>query len=305
MKDTASYFRPEVLNRIASLELRARHVVEGFLSGLHRSPYKGFSVEFADRREYVPGDDVRHMDWRFYAKTDRYFVKEYEVETNLRTYLLLDASASMRYPEHGDGRMNKWTYAATVAASLAYLLVLQQDGAGLLLFDSAVRSSFPVSSNRANLMRMVKMIERTEPAEETSMKRLFPYLAERLPKRSVVAVISDLLTDPTELIEGLERFRFNRHDVIVLHVLDRDELEFPFTDRTEFVGLENASLELRTDPQALRTAYLERVQAFIAQVRGACLNNNIDYALLSTADGIDVALTSFLANRMHRTRSRT
>lgn len=302
---TASCFQPEVLNRIAALELRARQVAEGFMAGLHRSPYKGFSVEFADRREYVPGDDVRHMDWRFYAKTDRFFIKEYEVETNLRTYLLLDASASMRYPEHDDGRMTKWAYAATVAASLAYLLVLQQDGAGLLLFDSAVRAQLPVSSSRVNLHRLVELIERTTPGEDTSTKRLFAYLADRLPRRSMIVIVSDLLTDPAELIEGLERFRFGRHDVLVLHVLDRDELEFPFTDRTEFVGLEGLHRELRTDPQALRQAYLERIQAFIAQVRGACLNHDIDYALLSTADSLDVSLTRFLANRMHRTRSRT
>jgi uncharacterized protein (DUF58 family) len=305
MADTTSYFHPEVLNKIHRLELRARHVVEGFLSGLHESPYKGFSVEFADHRAYVPGDDLRHIDWRVYAKADRLFIKEYEVETNLRTHILLDASASMRYPEHaGNGRMNKWTYAATLAASLAYLLVHQQDGAGLLLFDSEVRAQLPVSSNRVNLHRMVELIERHQPERATDTKVLFRYLAGHFPRRSMVVIISDLLTDVDAIVEGLQRFRFGRHDVLVLHVLDHDEIEFPFTDRTLFEGLEEAGLEVLTDPQALRSAYRERVQAFITQVRAACLNQQIDYALISTIDPLDVALVRFLADRMRWTRSR-
>ncbi len=300
-----NYFRPEVLNKIARLELRARHAVEGFLSGLHQSPYKGFSIEFADHREYVPGDDLRHIDWRVYGKADRYFIKEYEVETNLRTHILLDASASMRYPEHpGDDRMNKWNYAATLAVSLAYLLIQQQDGAGLILFDHAVRAQLPVSSNRAGLLRMVELIEQSAPAEETDTNALFTYFAEHLPRRSMVILISDLLTDADDLIAGLQRLRFARHDVLVLHVLDQDELEFPFTDRTLFEGLEQTDLELLTDPQALRTAYLERLQAFISRVQGACLNNHVDYAQISTTDGLDVALTRYLANRMHLTRAK-
>ncbi|HRX84710.1 MAG TPA: DUF58 domain-containing protein [Phycisphaerae bacterium] len=305
MAATTSYFHPEVLNKIRRLELRARHVVEGFLSGLHQSPYKGFSVEFADHRAYVPGDDLRHIDWRVYAKADRLFIKEYEVETNLRTYLLLDGSASMAYPEHPvDGRMTKWEYAATLAASLAYLLVQQQDGAGLMLFDSAVRTQLPVSSNRANLHRLVDVLERSRPEKNTDTKVLFRYLADQLPRRSMVIILSDLLTDVGELIEGLARFRFSRHDVLVLHVLDHDEIEFPFTDRTLFEGMEQTDLEVLTDPQALRSAYRQRVQEFITQVRGACLNQQIEYALVSTADPLDVALTRFLADRLRRTRSR-
>jgi len=294
-----------VLNKIRRLELRAQHVVEGFLSGLHKSPYKGFSIEFADRREYVPGDDLRHIDWRVYAKADRFVIKEYEVETNLRTHILLDGSASMRYPEHGGSeRMTKWTYASTLAASLAFLLVKQQDGAGLLLFDNEVRAQVPVSTSRVSLHNMVELIDAHEPRGETETKALFPFLAGQLPQRSMVIIISDLLTDVDDIIQGLQRFRFSRHDVLVLHVLDQDELEFPFTDRTLFEGLEEVDLELLTDPQALRSTYLERVQEFISKVRAACLNSRTDYALISTADPLDVALTRFLADRMHRTRSR-
>jgi uncharacterized protein (DUF58 family) len=305
MKDTASYFRPEVLNRISRLELRARHVVEGFLGGRHKSPYKGFSIEFADRREYVPGDDMRHIDWRLYAKADRFFIKEYEVETNLRAQILLDASGSMGYPEDARGdRMNKWTYAATLAASLAYLMIQQQDGAGLLLFDDAVREQVPISTSRAQLARITRLIEKTAPDARTETKALFRDLAEQLPARSMVVIISDLLTDENDLIDGLQRFRYRQHDLLVLHLLDQDEIEFPFTDRTLFEGIEDVDIELLTDPQSLRSAYLERLNAFISRVRSACLNNGIDYALISTADPLHVAMTRFLADRMHRTRSR-
>ncbi|NOX60305.1 MAG: DUF58 domain-containing protein [Planctomycetes bacterium] len=302
---TTNYFHPETLNKISRLELRARHVVEGFLGGLHRSPYRGFSIEFADHREYVPGDDLRHLDWRVYAKADRFYIKQYEVETNLRAYILLDASGSMRYPAHHvDDRMNKWNYAATLAASLAYLLVKQQDGAGLLLFDHEIRGQLPVSTNPAQLHNMVKLIEQTDPTESTDTKVLFRYLADQLPKRSMVVLISDLLTDLDDLKDGLERFRFGHHDVLVLHVLDKDELEFPFSDRTLFEGLESATDEILTDPQSLRAGYLERLRAFISEVQGICLNSRIDYAQISTADPLDVAISRFLANRMHRTRSK-
>lgn len=305
MTATANYFRPEVLNKLARLELRAQHVVEGFLSGLHQSPYKGFSIEFADHREYVPGDDVRHIDWRLHAKTDRYFIKEYEVETNLRTQLLLDCSGSMRYPEHASlDRMNKWTYAATLAASLAFLLVRQQDGAGLILFDNQVREQLPVSSNRAHLHTMVGAIESREPNEATDMGALFEHLAERIARRSMVVIISDLLTDVDQVINGLQRFRHNRHEVLLLHVMDHDELEFPFTDRTLFEGIEETDLEVLTDPQSLRSAYLERVDAFVGRIRGSCLNERIDYALVSTTDPIDTALVQFLSTRMRRNRAR-
>ncbi|HEY3245593.1 MAG TPA: DUF58 domain-containing protein [Phycisphaerae bacterium] len=305
MKSTNGYFRPEVLSKIARLELRAQHVVEGFVSGLHKSPYKGFSVEFADHREYTPGDDTRHIDWRVYAKADRYYIKEYEVETNLRTYLLLDCSKSMAYPEHpGTGRMTKWEYGATVAASLAHLLVYQQDGAGLMLFDSEVRDHLPVSANRASLASLAAVIERNAPERRTELKTLLPHIAERIPHRSLVVLISDLLTDVNDVLAGLQRFRFGRHDVLVLHVLDHDELEFPFSDRTLFEGMEQVGVEVMTDPQSLRRAYLEAVQGFISKIRSACLNHKVDYALLSTADPLDIALTRYLANRMHRLRSK-
>lgn len=308
MSDSANFFRPKVLSKMSRLELRARRAVEGFLSGMHKSPYKGFSVEFADYRQYVPGDDVRHLDWRAYAKTDRLVIKQYEVETNLRTHIVLDCSGSMAYPEEetkGESgeRMTKWEYAATVAACLGHLLLHQQDGVGLTLFDHAIRKQLPVSATRAALAGFIQTLEETFPAEKTDVKLLFNHLADQIPRRGLIVLISDLLTDFDDLVNGLQRFKFGQHDVLVLHVLHHDELEFPFTDHTLFEGMEAMNVEILTDPQSLRHSYLEAVGEFINRVRGTCLNHGIDYALMSTADPLDVALTRLLANRMRRARS--
>jgi len=305
MSEFAKYFRPEVLSKISRLELRARHVVEGFVSGMHKSPYKGYSVEFANHRPYVPGDDIRHLDWRVYAKADRFFIKEYEEETNMRVHLLLDCSGSMAYPAHpGTGRMTKWDYASTLAASLAHLLIYQQDGVGLTLFDSEVRRQLPVSTNRATLVDFTSAVEASDPRNKTDLKVLFHQLAGRIPRRGMVVILSDLLTNVDDVIRGLQRFRFGRHDVLVLHVLDHDELQFPFSDRTLFEGMEDVNLEVLTDPQSLRGSYLAALEAFLGKIRRACLDVKIDYALISTAESLDVALTTFLATRMHRQRAK-
>ncbi len=305
MSEFAKYFRPEVLSKISRLELRARHVVEGFVSGMHKSPYKGYSVEFANHRPYVPGDDIRHLDWRVYAKADRFFIKEYEEETNMRVHLLLDCSGSMAYPAHpGTGRMTKWDYASTLAASLAHLLIYQQDGVGLTLFDSEIRRQLPVSTNRATLVDFTNAVEASDPRNKTDLKVLFHQLAGRIPSRGMVVILSDLLTNVDDVIRGLQRFRFGRHDVLVLHVLDHDELQFPFSDRTLFEGMEDVNLEVLTDPQSLRGSYLAALEAFLGKIRRACLDVKIDYALISTAESLDVALTTFLATRMHRQRAK-
>ncbi|MGB0717514.1 MAG: DUF58 domain-containing protein [Phycisphaerae bacterium] len=306
MDRSEKYFQPEVLSKIASLELRARHVVEGFVSGMHKSPYKGFSVEFANHRSYVPGDDIRHIDWRVYAKADRFFIKEYEEETNMRVHLVLDGSGSMAYPEHpGTGRMTKWQYAATLAASIAHLLVYQQDAVGLTLFDTEIQKRLPVSTNRASLSALSEAIEQHTPEHATGLEASFLNLAAQIPRRGLVVVISDLLSKKEEVFAGLQRFRQAQQEVIVLHVLDHDELEFPFDDRTLFEGMEGVDREILTDPQSLRKNYLENVRRFIDDVRGMCLDSRIDYALMSTADPLDVSLTSFLAERMHRQHART
>lgn len=305
MSERAKYFQPEVLSKISRLELRARHVVEGFISGMHKSPYKGFSVEFANHRLYVPGDDIRHIDWRVYAKADRYFIKEYEEETNMRVHLLLDSSASMAYPEHPEtDRMTKWDYAATLTASLAHLSVHQGDGVGLTLFDSAVRQQLPVSSNRASLHALTEAVESNPPRDKTDLKMLFPRVASRFPRRGMVVIVSDLLARIEDIVNGLQQLRYSAHDVVVLHVLDHDELEFPFADRTLFEAMEEVDVEVLTDPQSLRSSYLAALNQHINGIRSTCLDHKIDYALISTAEGIDIALTTFLATRMRRQRAK-
>ncbi len=301
---SAKYFRPDVLTKIARLELRARHVVEGFVSGMHASPYRGFSVEFANHRPYVPGDDIRRIDWRVFAKSDRFFIKEYEEETNMRVHLLVDCSGSMAYPEHpGTGRMTKWEYAATVAASLAHLLVHQQDGVGLTVFDHRVRAQLPVSTRRASLTTLAETIETCRPRDATEMTNVFQHLAASLPRRGMVVILSDLLTKIEEIVLGLQRFRYRLHDVIVLHVLDHDELEFPFADRTLFEGMEQP-VEVLTDPQTLRQSYLDALHEFISSLRRSCLGQRIDYFLVNTADRLDLALTQVLTTRMRLRRAK-
>jgi uncharacterized protein (DUF58 family) len=314
MADSRKYLDPEILTRIGRLELRARAVVEGFVSGMHRSPYHGFSVEFAAHREYVPGDDIRHIDWQLFARGDRLYIKQYEEETNLRTIVLLDCSRSMRYPEHGGGDRgragargprtawrNKFDYAATLAASLIYLLMHQQDACGLVLFDSEIREQLAPTSQTAQLRGMIDLIERREPEGRTDVRVPLFTLADRLRQRGLVVLVSDLLTDVEDVITGLQQLRHRGQDVIVLHVLDEDELRFPFRNNTLFTGIEEPGFRSRVDPQSLRDSYLEIVQEFVRRVRSACMNHNIDYVLLGTHDPLEAALAAYLAGRMHRT----
>lgn len=297
----ARFLRPEVLSRIGDLELRARHVVEGFVSGMHRSPYRGYSVEFAEHREYVAGDDVRHIDWRVWGRADRLFIKQYEEETNLLTHLVVDCSASMRYPEaRTPERMTKFEYAATLAASLAYLLVHQQDAVGLLLFDRAVQSDLPASASVSHLRAIVEGLSRARTEEPSEAGVLSGELAQRLRRRGLVVLISDLLMDLDTIVESLDRFRFDRHEVIVMHVLDEDERTFPFKEHTRFESLEPPEAMLTTDPQSLRASYLEAVERFVARLGAVCADRAIDYVGLTTTERLDVALRRYLAARAHR-----
>lgn len=301
------YLRPDVLARISDLELRARFVVEGFVSGMHRSPYHGYSVEFAQYKEYVAGDDVRHLDWRVYGRSDRFYIKQYEEETNLRTHILLDCSGSMRYPEQelAAGRMTKFEYSATLAASLAYLLVHQQDAAGLVLFDDAIRANLPPLSNQGHLRAMISQIEQARLERPTDAKAMFGELLGKLTRRSLVIVISDLLADVDDVTAALERIRHAHHEVLVLHVLDHDEREFPFQDNVLFEGIEAADQQLLVDPQSLRKGYLDAVNGFTSNLRATCTNHRIDYVGLSTTEPLDVALRGFLASRMKMMRTKS
>jgi len=286
-----------VLSKITRLDLQARLVVEGFISGLHRSPFHGFSVEFATHREYVPGDDIRHIDWKVLAKTDRYYIKQYEEETNLKATFLLDASESMHYgKENSKDGMTKYQYASAAAASLAFLLLQQQDAVGLGVFDEQLRSYIPASANPNQIKLFVHEIDINEPKAKTSLEDICHSVAEKIARRGMICLVSDLFVDIDGLLRGLQHFRHYGHEVMVLHIMDEDELTFPFQGNTMFRGLEEMG-RLLIEPRALRKGYLEAMHAFCRRVKRTCVANRIDYKLISTADHLDAALLAFLAAR--------
>ena len=289
---------PETIKRISRLELRARKIVEGFLSGMHRSPHFGQSIEFRQHRQYAPGDDLRYVDWKVWAKQDRYYVKQFEEDTNLRCTLLCDVSESMRY---GRGALNKYEYACTISASLAYLQLRQQDAVGCVSFDESVRMSVPLRTKRNHLDLIVKALEMSDPREKTDLFQILRNAAESFPRRGMMVLISDLFVDRDELFRGLRLLRSRGHDVMVFHVLDDDELDFPFSGATRFEGLETA-LQLRCNPRALRDGYLESLKKYLEEVRRDCSKNDIDYTQLRTSQPLDAALASFLSNRMRMRR---
>jgi uncharacterized protein (DUF58 family) len=285
---------PEAIRRISRLDLRARHIVEGFLSGNHRSPYFGQSVEFLQHREYATGDDLRHVDWKVWARQDRLYVKQYEEDTNLRCTMLVDVSNSMRY---GHGPLNKYEYACTVAASLAYFVLKQQDAVGCISFDQRVRATVPVRSKRNHIQSVIDSLNISEPADKTDMLGLLRHVAESFPKRGMMVVVSDLLVDAQNTLRGLRLLRQRGHDVMVFHILDDDELDFPFNGPTRFEGLESLD-HLNCNPRALRDGYLEALQSYLNELRRGCARHTIDYALIRTSDPLDAALATYLSNRL-------
>ncbi len=300
MESNRKYLDPRTLAKLQGLELRARSVVEGYVSGVHRSPYHGFSIEFAEHREYSQGDDLRYVDWKVFGKTDKFYLKQYEEETNLVSYLLLDASDSMRY-QSAEAPLSKLDYAQTVAASLAYLILEQQDSAGLVTFDKEVRALVRPSGNPSHLKQLLHVMQHVQPARKTRMGPIFHDLAERLKRRGLVVILSDLFDDVPSLLAGLKHFRHRRHEVVMFHVLDPAELEFPFRQTTLFRGLEE-SPEVLTDPRSLRQAYLDEFGKFLQAVRKGCRAQHVDYVLLRTDQSLEVALSSYLASRMNRVK---
>ncbi len=294
MPDSKRFLHPEAIKRISRLDLRARHIVEGFLSGMHRSPYFGQSVEFLQHREYVTGDDLRHVDWKVWAKQDRLYVKQYEEDTNLRCTMLVDVSNSMIY---GRGALNKYEYACTIAGSLAYLLLKQQDAVGCLAFDETVRTRVPTRSKRNHIHSIIESLNVTEPKDKTEMYSTLRAAAENLPRRGMIVLVSDLLVDVEGTIKGLKLLRQRGHDVLVFHVMDDDELDFPFAGPTRFEGLETLD-HLNCNPRALREGYLEALNAFLEEIRRRCVRNTIDYALIRTSQPLDAALATYLSNRL-------
>lgn len=296
MPASKKYLDADVIARLRGLELRARSIVAGFISGMHRSAYHGFSVEFAEHRQYVPGDDLRYIDWRIFGRADRFYIKEYEEETNLRCNILLDASKSMAYAGSGHHGLSKFEYGAKLAASLAYLLTGQQDAAGLITFDSKVRARLPEATGKVHLHNFVQVLESTKPEQGTSVKILFHRLAEELRKRSMVILISDLLTDVEDVVGGIEHICYAGHELIVLHVMDDHEWNFPFVENVMFEGLEDES-RIFADPQSLRESYLRAVTEFMKRVETVCLRHRADYVAVNTHDPVDAVLSGYLARR--------
>jgi len=284
---------PEIISRVHKIDLRARLVVEGYVSGLHKSPYKGFSVEFAEHREYVPGDDLRYLDWKVFGKSDRYYVKQYEEETNLVCQALLDVSESMDF---STGDVLKKDYALTLAAAISYLVIKQHDAVGMVTFDDAVREVLQPGSSEGQLRRVFTLLEECETGGETSIGKVLAGVAERVRKRGLVVLISDLVGPVDEVLAGLRRLRSRGHDIIVMHVLDPAELTFPFERLTLFEGLE-AYPDLLADPKALREAYMSGVDECMRKLRAGCLAERIDLVEMNTETPLDIALSSYLAKR--------
>ena len=295
------FLDPAVLAEISRLDLRARQVVEGYVSGLHKSPRKGYSVEFAEHREYVPGDDIRYIDWKLWGRQDRFYIKQYEEETNLRCHLLLDISESMRF---GTGPLGKFEYSATAAAAITYLLLKQRDAVGLRLFDDALRGVVPISGNWQSLHHILTLVDPVKPKRKTDFSVPLHDFADQAGRRSMIVIFSDLFA-PLETIEaGLKHLRHKRHEVVLFHVLDATELTFPFEDNTRFLGLEEMP-DLIAEPRSLRDGYLEVLEEFLAKVRRMCAQMRIDYILLSTGDRLDKSLSGFLAARARVVRGST
>jgi uncharacterized protein (DUF58 family) len=291
------FLDPAVIARLGSMELKARTVVEGFLSGLHRSPYKGFSVEFAEYRQYLPGDDLSTLDWKVYARSDRHYVKKFEEETNLECHILLDVSASMGY--RAGAAMSKVEYGSVLAASLAYLMHRQRDATGLIEFDDKITGRLPASARPGHLHAILLALERIAPGAKSDVGRPLHQLAEALGKRSLVVLISDLLDDPETVIRGLKHLRFRGTDVIVFQVLDPHEIQFPFRGAARFTDLESRD-EVTADPARVREGYLEAMGALRARYEKDLRGAGIDFLSLDTSKPLDFALLAYLDTRGRR-----
>ena len=288
-----NHFDPKVLAKLKNLYLRARVVVDGVMVGIHPSRAKGLSSEFEEHREYSPGDDVRHIDWKAYGKFDRYSIKEYRETTNLKAYILLDASSSMSYGSDG---WSKFEYGSTLTASLAYLMLKQQDAVGLITFSSRVEKMVPPMATPGHLFAILKELEDSITRGETSSGSVLQELAGSLKRRGFIILISDLLDKPEEVMRGLKQLRSKGNDVMVFQLLDRDELEFPFEQPTLFIDLEE-DMKLLTNPQDVRPAYLKSMNSLVEGYRQSCASYLIDYSLFNTSTGLDRALVRYLTWR--------
>jgi uncharacterized protein (DUF58 family) len=293
MTQRSNFIEPSVLATLDSLEMRARVVVEGFIAGLHKSPKRGFSVEFTDYRHYQQGDDLRHVDWKLYGRSDKFYIKQYEDETNVRCHILLDSSASMAYASDG---MSKLEYARTLASALSYFIMRQKDAVGLITFDEKIRDYIPAQSRQLHLLRILRSLHELKAGTTTNIVRPLTDLAMSLNRKSLVILISDMLEDEQATIKALQQLRAMGNEVIVFHVLDDQELHFNFNESTEFIDLETAEKHI-TSPAAVRNAYLENLNNYLSDCRKRCQSSGVDYCLLNTSQPLDKALASYLARR--------
>lgn len=288
------YLEPEALARVKNLSVVARGVVEGFISGLHASPYKGFSVEFAEHREYTAGDDPRHLDYKMLARTDRLYIKQYEEETNMRVQILLDTSGSMGYRH--EAKITKLEYGSYLTAVLSYLMTRQQDSVGLTTFDTDIRLDMPARSSPRHFNEMMRQLEAIQPGNETSLSETLHKLANRFKKRCLIVLISDLYDDVDAVVRSLHHFHHRHHEVILFHVFDKAELEFPFRDVTAFHDLETGE-RIQVDPAYVRDVYVEQINDFVSQYRRACAEMQIDYIMTDTSVPYDFMLSRYIAKR--------
>jgi len=289
---------PQTLAKVQGLKLRAGQIVEGLIAGSHRSPHRGFSIEFAEHRDYVPGDDLRYLDWKVLGRTDKYYVKQFEDETNLVCHLVVDVSESMRYAGP-DSPMSKLEYAQCVAATMAWLILHQQDSAGLVTFDDQIRSFVSPSNSPLQLQQLVETLEQTESQQKTLIGPLLHELSGRLTNRGIVIVISDFFDDVDSIMMGLKHLRYRRNDIVLFHVMDPAEIDFPFERPTMFQGLEELP-EVLADPLSIGNAYRQEVASFLQEIKAKSIANQMDYALLRTDRPPDVVLRNFLSHRNAR-----
>src|SRR6266568_4272266 len=297
MKKPEKYLRPEVIRQVARLDLRAKFIVEGFLQGLHASPFQGFSVEFSEHRKYVPGDDLKDLDWNVYAKTDKYYLKKFQAETNVTGYLVMDLSASMAYTYRQE--LTKFEYAICLAAALGYLMIHQQDPVGLITFDTRIQTSLPPKSKRTQLGIMLALLANLKPAGKTDVAGCLHQLAAMIRSKSLIMLFSDLLADPAPVLQSLHHLRHRGHEVILFHILDEAEVHFPFEGVIEFEDVEDKQ-RLTLDARGMRGDYLQAVSEFKAFYREECAKANIDYVAMDTSVSFDKALMEYLLQRRKR-----
>lgn len=287
------YIDPLIVAKLSTMLLKARFVVEGFIAGLHQSPYRGFSLEFAQHREYSPGDETRHIDWKVYGRKDKYFVKQYQEETNLKGYILLDRSASMGYKSK---EITKLQYGSYLAASLAFLMLRQQDSVGLVTFDERIKKYIPPRQSKGHLSLILEELEKLVPSSQTGINRSLQELGQYTKRRGLIILISDLLDEQEKVLNALKYFRFKKHEVIVFHLLDPAEMELPFTNVLWLEDMENGKRVL-THPQIIREKYKSVVKEFVETYKLSCLRSDIDYCLMDTKTPLDFALGAYLARR--------